>query len=824
METEITDIGKVAITPRKDYKNEQAYEWLDVVTYDGASYMCIAEDDCTGIVPTNTDYWQLLAKGGDTGEKGDKGDTGPIGPKPVNGVDYNTNAEREEFKNAVVADSKTDLEKYIAEKETHLDNYTKEKETKLDDYVTDTVKPVIDTYVTDTTKKDIDAYEKEKEKVLDTYTDTKKTEIDNYVTNTSKPALDKYEKDKEAELETAKNTAISEYDAHAETLTNRIADLEEENSELVQQMPWNTTEIQESIYVADSARYSKNKLSLFGNMAQETREGYNLLDISNIQTQEKYGVTITNNGDGTLTFNGTSTNNFGINTKIEPKTLLAGNYTKSIPRDTNIKTGLTISLGTVSGGAIPKTILQPSTGTATFELEEDSTYNQLRMYIESGTIFNNYVLKWMIVKGTYTSETIPPFEQYGAMPSIEYSSMPVVATGLQKIKKIGKNFIPYPYAENSKSTYGIQYTVNKDGSIAVSGTSTNPACDFYLYGSSTDTGEYLHIKKGTYSIADTNIYNILYIAREKTLGALVGVTKIKQALASQDCYFYGYFLRVEKDITVNATFYPQLELNDTETFYEPYNGEEIILDLGTIELCKITDQDGNVVAQDRAVYRKVDGVKKWQWEKNIPKIVIDGTTINQKVNLRQEKEKYDIYSIYLKQSILKQPEYYGLQAIVSNMFKTAKNYGTLAAGTNENYKNLIAHWIYDGTSIVFSTELGKFANIEEANAYLAENNLIVYGKGANAQYIDCTTDQIEVLEKLYKLQLEKGVNNIFVESENGVTTELQLEYMQDNNLIQKEEHKALEDRITAIEALLSTTQTSALLLDNMQNDLESEVK
>ena len=154
METEITDIGKVAITPRKDYKNEQTYEWLDVVTHDGASYMCIAEDGCTGIVPTNTDYWQLLAKGGDTGEKGEKGDTGPTGPKPINGVDYNTEAEQKEFKDKVVADSKTDLEKYITEKETQLDNYTKDKETKLDDYVTDTVKPAIDTYVTDTTKKD----------------------------------------------------------------------------------------------------------------------------------------------------------------------------------------------------------------------------------------------------------------------------------------------------------------------------------------------------------------------------------------------------------------------------------------------------------------------------------------------------------------------------------------------------------------------------------------------------------------------------------------------------------------------------------------------
>ena len=48
-------------------------------------------------------------------------------------------------------------------------------------------------------------------------------------------------------------------------------------------------------------------------------------------------------------------------------------------------------------------------------------------------------------------------------------------------------------------------------------------------------------------------------------------------------------------------------------------------------------------------------------------------------------------------------------------------------------------------------------------------------------YEDCTPEQSEVLNKLYKLNLQQGVNNIFVESENGVTTELQLEYMQDLN-------------------------------------------
>ena len=218
-------LGYVGTYPVGDYNEQTEYEYLNVVTHKGSSYVCIKEEGCTAIEPPNEECWQLFAGKGDTGEKGEKGDIGPTGPKPVNGVDYNTNAEREEFKNAVVADSKADLEKYITEKETQLDNYTKDKETKLDDYVTDTVKPTIDTYVTDTTKKDIDAYEKEKEKVLDTYTDTKKTEIDNYVTNTSKPVLDQYEKDKEAELETAKNTAINEYDAHAESILTETEDL-----------------------------------------------------------------------------------------------------------------------------------------------------------------------------------------------------------------------------------------------------------------------------------------------------------------------------------------------------------------------------------------------------------------------------------------------------------------------------------------------------------------------------------------------------------------------------------------------------------------------
>lgn len=805
METEITDIGKVAITPQKDYQNERTYEWLDVVTYDGAGYMCIAEDGCTGIVPTNTDYWQLLA---------DKG--------------HFTEEDKEEFKKAVVEESKTEINEHTGNKKTELNNYTteleKSLENELDTYKTekeaqmDLHKATLETEMAnkkdslieeiETAQNGFDANAEEKTNTFNSNVETKTTEFN----NNSNAKTEEFNNNSTEKINAFNSNAeekIAEYDAHAEKLTNRIADLEEENSELAQQMPWNTTEIQESIYVADSARYSKNKLSLFGNMAQETREGYNLLDISNIQTQEKYGVTITNNGDGTLTFNGTSTSNFGINTEIEPKTLLAGNYTKSIPRDTNIKTGLTISLGTVSGGAIPKTTLQPSTGTATFELEEDSTYNQLRMYIGSGTIFNNYVLKWMIVKGTYTSETIPPFEQYGAMPSIEYPSMPVVTTGLQTVKKYSKNlckrFINGSTYRYSAAFY-LDCNLEKGKYYALSFTDLSVGNVYYRNENVTGAnGEY-----SSYTITSTGKRQTwIFLCKEnnKNMGGL---------------YFKDrgyYFLKNNKQQEQPSNLVDvQLEevtsLSSLATSYEPYIGEDIALDLGTTEVCKITDQDGNVVAQDRAVHREVDGVKKWQWEKKVLKAVINSKTGIKYNGLKNNNTAVDFHSQTLK----------NLPAnVYSPIIEKITRYNYLKPGSTTSTNN------FRITVSLANLGLEEFTTPEVAvkalkNLITKKGDAIIYYKATEPIYEDCTVDQSEALEKLYKLQLEKGVNNIFVESKNGVTTELQLEYMQDSNLIQKEEHKALEDRITAIEALLSTTQTSALLLDNMQNDLESEVE
>lgn len=79
-----TNLGKVATTPKGVYSNETTYVKLDIVTYNGSSYVCLKES--VGNLPTNTEYWQLIAS---------KGDNGNDGHTPVKGVDYFTQEDIE---------------------------------------------------------------------------------------------------------------------------------------------------------------------------------------------------------------------------------------------------------------------------------------------------------------------------------------------------------------------------------------------------------------------------------------------------------------------------------------------------------------------------------------------------------------------------------------------------------------------------------------------------------------------------------------------------------------------------------------------------------
>ena len=83
-------LGKVGVVPKGEYNSATRYTKLDIVKYNGQSYMALAET--TGNLPTNTEYWQLLVE------------------KPVRGTDYWTNADKAEIVQGSVAQVEMDIQ------------------------------------------------------------------------------------------------------------------------------------------------------------------------------------------------------------------------------------------------------------------------------------------------------------------------------------------------------------------------------------------------------------------------------------------------------------------------------------------------------------------------------------------------------------------------------------------------------------------------------------------------------------------------------------------------------------------------------------------
>lgn len=82
--------------------------------------------------------------------------------------------------------------------------------------------------------------------------------------------------------------------------------------------------------------------------------------------------------------------------------------------------------------------------------------------------------------------------------------------------------------------------------------------------------------------------------------------------------------------------------------------------------------------------------------------------------------------------------------------------------------------------------------------------------------IECTEEQSKILEELNNARTYKNVTNITTDSK----AILSLDYVKD----QETQNQKMQNEIDEIKQLLSTTQTSAMLLDNLQKEVESEVE
>ena len=124
----------------------------------------------------------------------------------------------------------------------------------------------------------------------------------------------------------------------------------------------------------------------------------------------------------------------------------------------------------------------------------------------------------------------------------------------------GKNLLKYPYVEANKTSFGIKFTDNKDGSITISGTSTETA--YYNLYSNID-GKRLTLASGTYKIVskgrnkcDVCVNNGVDSAKnEGTFTITDGHNDVPKGLA------------------LDETIYPMIQLaSSANESYEPYTG------------------------------------------------------------------------------------------------------------------------------------------------------------------------------------------------------------------------------------------------------------
>lgn len=218
----------------------------------------------------------------------------------------------------------------------------------------------------------------------------------------------------------------------------------------------------EMLNVTDSSDLKPKRLKVFGKSEQLKTTGAQLFDANKLESKQSDGITITNNGDGSFTINGTSTGYPGTsyNTALEN-----GMYYISTKDEVDVKNIFRVR--------IRKNDSYEDKGVGT-SFKIDGTEDQVQIYIQAdtGLTFNNVVIYPMLNAGS----TALPWEPYTGRkpsPSPEYPQEIKIpgSDGSLEVRVFGVQLITKTYT--SATINGITYTVNDDGSVTANGKATS---------------------------------------------------------------------------------------------------------------------------------------------------------------------------------------------------------------------------------------------------------------------------------------------------------------------------------------------------------------
>lgn len=553
---------------------------------------------------------------------------------------------------------------------------------------------------------------------------------------------------------TAKTTAFNENaQAKTEAFDEHTAEMQQEIDELSANMPW--AEIEQGTYldITDSAKYSKNKMKVFGNTEQASYTGVQLLDLSNLANRSASNIDITVNPDKTFKINGTASAGFSWNTNLPHSIVLDGDYTIVLKCIKNLSSN-TFTFGLGNGNSISGTTVQNLSETGinvTNFSVSNKTVTQTRCYVNRYNSFNNSEFQFYLVKGTYTAETIPDYEPYvGGVPApnSDYPQNIHIVTGNNTIGVQGINL--FDDSVEKKNAYPSSWASSIGNEV--------------VYNNSSATYSYInctYLEKGeTYTLSWKQ--EVTPESANERIGVLVdsndivletittwrnGVNNINITPTNS-----GYLIL---SIDINATDM-QIEKGSTATDYQPYYHADYPINLGSLELCKIGDY------QD--YFYKENG--NWYKHGAVNKVVLNGSEAYNYTNSQPTDTNLKSITHNLLSRLL------GLNPIKTNYFKYEGAHGVI---TNAKYE---CCWVNSGThQIGFIT---KQTSVDNFKTWLSTHNTAVYyvlQTPTSTQITDETL--IAQLEVIYNhLALVKGTNHITI-TPSDLAPYVTLNYMQD---------------------------------------------
>lgn len=184
----------------------------------------------------------------------------------------------------------------------------------------------------------------------------------------------------------------------------------------------------------------------------------------------------------------------------------------------------------------------------------------------------------------------------------------------------------------------------------------------------------------------------------------------------------------------------QLEIGNSRTTYEPHQGKELPLDLGTIELCKIGDY------QD---YFDRDNNAKWYLHKVIGKVVLNGQQNSFADRFATVTGNYRFVALV---SGIKPQSNSEIADIISDK--------AIPISANDTYNNTQGIAVnHENSLIIFYDEQLKSMTVSEANTWLTTNNIILYYVLLTPTITEITnTTLISQLEAIYNAPLYEQTN------------------------------------------------------------------